>query len=131
VADCPPPWPPIADHRLGPECGIHACSPAGIVVEEIAGAWLREFFRLPVESSFPSHRRADGACYLPCGGTSCATHRRGWDVGRKGLNGAPTIRIMATADRHGSVDRAVRLLGFGTIASNHWLSMTKAGTAKA
>jgi aromatic-L-amino-acid decarboxylase len=38
---------------------------------------------------------------------------RGWDVERKGLAGSPRIRILANADRHGSVDRAIRLLGMG------------------
>src|SRR5262249_15641843 len=39
--------------------------------------------------------------------------KRGWDVERKGLPGAPPIRIVSSTERHGSIDRAVRLLGFG------------------
>jgi aromatic-L-amino-acid decarboxylase len=39
---------------------------------------------------------------------------RGWDVERKGLAGAPPIRILAYAERLGSVDRAVRFLGIGS-----------------
>jgi len=37
---------------------------------------------------------------------------RGWDVERQGLSGAPPIRVLAS-NRHGSIDRAVRLLGIG------------------
>jgi glutamate/tyrosine decarboxylase-like PLP-dependent enzyme len=38
--------------------------------------------------------------------------RRGWDVERDGLCGAPRIRVLAS-NRHGSIDRAIRLLGLG------------------
>lgn len=38
--------------------------------------------------------------------------RRGWDVEKSGLAGAPRIRVLAS-NRHGSIERAVRLLGIG------------------
>jgi glutamate/tyrosine decarboxylase-like PLP-dependent enzyme len=40
--------------------------------------------------------------------------RSGWDVERSGLAGAPRIRVLAGAERHSTVDRAVRLVGLGT-----------------
>jgi glutamate/tyrosine decarboxylase-like PLP-dependent enzyme len=40
--------------------------------------------------------------------------RVGWDVERDGLQGAPRIRIVAGEERHGTIDRSLRLLGFGT-----------------
>jgi glutamate/tyrosine decarboxylase-like PLP-dependent enzyme len=40
--------------------------------------------------------------------------RWGWDVGERGLMGAPAVRVLAGAERHVTVDRALRLLGFGT-----------------
>jgi glutamate/tyrosine decarboxylase-like PLP-dependent enzyme len=40
--------------------------------------------------------------------------RAGWDVEARGLRGAPRIRILSSANRHGSIDRALRLLGIGT-----------------
>ena len=36
-----------------------------------------------------------------------------WDLEEKGLFGAPPIRILTSAMRHGTFDRAVRLLGLG------------------
>jgi glutamate/tyrosine decarboxylase-like PLP-dependent enzyme len=39
--------------------------------------------------------------------------RLGWDVERHGLTGAPTVRIVASEERHATIDRALRLLGFG------------------
>ncbi len=41
---------------------------------------------------------------------------RGWDVERRGLAGAPPIRIITGGQQHASIDRAVRLLGLGTDA---------------
>jgi glutamate/tyrosine decarboxylase-like PLP-dependent enzyme len=39
--------------------------------------------------------------------------RSGWDVARDGLAGGPRIRVIAGAQRHVTIDRAVRLLGLG------------------
>ncbi len=38
----------------------------------------------------------------------------GWDVERRGLLGAPPIRVIAGEERHGTIDRSLRLLGLGT-----------------
>ena len=40
----------------------------------------------------------------------------GWDVERDGLGGAPPIRVVAGANRHATLDRALRFLGIGTAA---------------
>ncbi len=40
--------------------------------------------------------------------------QRGWDVERNGLYGAPSIRILSSGQKHGSIERAVRLLGLGS-----------------
>jgi len=97
--------------------GIYACSPAASVVEDIAGGWLKQLFGLPADASFAFVTGTQMA-HVTC--LAAARHavlaRRGWDVGRRGLHGAPRVRILATADRHGSVDRALRLLGFGSDA---------------
>lgn len=41
---------------------------------------------------------------------------RGWNVELNGLTGAPAIRILASEQRHGSIERALRFLGIGTAA---------------
>jgi glutamate/tyrosine decarboxylase-like PLP-dependent enzyme len=96
---------------------VYACSPAAAVVEEVAGAWLRTLFDLPDDASF-AFTTGSQMAHVTC--LAAARHAvlaaRGWDVAQKGLGGAPRIRILASADRHGSVDRAVRLLGFGAEA---------------
>ena len=42
--------------------------------------------------------------------------QQGWDCERDGLSGAPRMRVLSSSERHGSLERAVRLLGFGTSA---------------
>src|SRR5580704_13186219 len=93
---------------------IHACGPAVAVIEEIAGSWLKALFGLPTSASFAFVTGTQGA-HVTC--LAAARHRllqqAGWDVEEQGLAGAPPIRIITSSERHGSVERAVRLLGFG------------------
>jgi glutamate/tyrosine decarboxylase-like PLP-dependent enzyme len=93
---------------------IYACGPAEAVIEEICGSWLKELLGLPVTASFAFVTGSQMA-HVTC--LAAARHallaKRGWDVERKGLHGAPPIRIFSSRERHGSIERAVRLLGFG------------------
>jgi glutamate/tyrosine decarboxylase-like PLP-dependent enzyme len=93
---------------------IHATSPAAAVVEEVAGKWLKEILGLPPQASFALVTGCQMA-HTTC--LAAARHallaRSGWDVEEKGLPGAPTIRILTSGMRHGTFDRAIRLLGFG------------------
>lgn len=95
----------------------YACSPAGAVVEEIAGAWLKEVLRLPADASFAFVTGCNMA-HATC--LAAARHsllgRRGWDVEKKGLAGSPPIRILTSAMVHGSFVRAARFVGLGTDA---------------
>ena len=92
-------------------------SPASAVVEEVVGAWLKEAFGLPPDASFGIGTGAQGGNTI---GLAAARHRvlerAGWDVEARGLTGAPAIRVVANEERHGTVDRALRLLGIGAAA---------------
>lgn len=94
---------------------LYACSPAAAVVEETVGEWLKSILRLPANASFALVSGCQMA-HVTC--LAAARHallaQRGWDVERQGLYGAPPIRILSSSERHGSFERAVRLLGFGT-----------------
>jgi glutamate/tyrosine decarboxylase-like PLP-dependent enzyme len=85
------------------------------VVEEIVGDWLKQLFALPAHASFGlvSGGQAGNTVAL-----AAARHhvlaQAGWDVERDGLNGAPAIRVVASEERHATIDRALRLLGLGT-----------------
>ncbi len=94
-----------------------ACSPAEAVVEEVCGAWLKALLGLPADASFGF---VTGCQMAHVTALAAARHRllrdRGWDVERRGLAGAPPLRILTSALRHESLLRALRLLGFGSDA---------------
>ena len=93
---------------------LYACAPAAAVVEEVVGVWLKDLLGIPPNASFALVTGCQMA-HTTC--LAAARHsllvRRGWDVESKGLAGAPPIRILTSAIRHGSFLRAVRLLGLG------------------
>jgi glutamate/tyrosine decarboxylase-like PLP-dependent enzyme len=93
---------------------VYATAPAAAVAEEIAGAWLKEILRLPAGASFAL---VSGCQMAHVTALAAARHfvlaQRGWDLEQQGLSGAPQIRILASDQRHGSVARALRLLGIG------------------
>ena len=90
-------------------------SPVGAALEQVAADWLVELLGLPAGVSSGFVTGAQGA-----NTTGLAAARghvlaaAGWDVGRDGLNGAPRVRVLAGAERHVTIDRSLRLLGFGT-----------------
>ena len=90
-------------------------SPAAAVVEDVAGTWLKDLLGLPAAATFGFATGGQGANTVALG---AARHHVlaevGWDVEQRGLLGAPPVRVVATAERHGTIDRALRLLGLGT-----------------
>jgi glutamate/tyrosine decarboxylase-like PLP-dependent enzyme len=97
--------------------GLYAASPAGSVVEEVAAGWLLDLLGLPATASVGFVTGAQMAAFT---GLAAARHellrRAGWPVESRGLFGAPPIRVLAGADRHDTIDRALRFLGIGTDA---------------
>lgn len=95
--------------------GLALPAPAAAVVEEVAGRWLKEILGIPEHASFALVT----GCQL-AHSTALAAARNhvleqvGHDVERDGLVGAPPIRVVAGAKRHGTIDRSLRLLGLGT-----------------
>ena len=41
-------------------------------------------------------------------------HTAGWDVETKGFFGAPPIKVICSDQKHATINRAMRMLGFGT-----------------
>jgi len=93
---------------------LYACSPAAAIIEEVSGLWLKDLLRVPQPASFALVTGCQMA-HVTC--LAAARHallaRKGWDVEERGLHGASPVRIISSANRHASIDRAVRLLGLG------------------
>lgn len=95
--------------------GLPVMSPVGALLDELAARWCRQLLGLP-----PT------AVAAFCSGASIANltailvardallHRLGWSVDRQGLIGAPGLRVVASAEIHASVAKALRAAGFGT-----------------
>ncbi|MEO5902104.1 MAG: pyridoxal-dependent decarboxylase [Ilumatobacteraceae bacterium] len=92
-------------------------SPASALVEEVAGGWLRELLGIPAGASFGFVTGGQGANTV---GLLAARHHvlaeAGWDVEVHGLHGAPAVRVVATGERHATIDSALRFIGLGTEA---------------
>jgi glutamate/tyrosine decarboxylase-like PLP-dependent enzyme len=95
--------------------GLFALGPAAATVEEVAAGWLTDLLGLPasVTTGFVT-----GGQMANVSGLAAARHHvlatAGWDVERDGLAGAPPIEVVVGAERHVTIDAALRLLGLGS-----------------
>jgi glutamate/tyrosine decarboxylase-like PLP-dependent enzyme len=93
--------------------GLYAVSPASAIIEEAVGAWLKELFGLSEQTSFAlvtGCQMAHTTCLAAA--RSWLLKRQGWDVERQGMPGSPPITVLCGV-RHATIDRTLRLLGFG------------------
>ena len=89
-------------------------TPATVVLEQVAADWCRELLRLPEASSLGFVTGGQMANWV---GLAAARDgvldAVGWDVEAHGLQGAPTVHVVAGAEWHTTVPRALRYLGLG------------------
>jgi glutamate/tyrosine decarboxylase-like PLP-dependent enzyme len=92
-------------------------SPAAAAAEAAAGSWVKQLLGVPDTASVGFVTGAQAANTV---GLASARHhvleQAGWDVEQRGLVGAPPLRVLASVERHATVDRSLRLLGLGTDA---------------
>lgn len=110
--------------------GMYAVSPASAVVEESVGEWLKELFRLPQQTTFAlttGCQMAHTTCLAAA--RSWLLKKTGWDVEQQGMAGSTPITVFC-GSRHATIDRTLRLLGFGD-ASLRVLETDDSGALKA
>ncbi len=90
-------------------------SPVVARLEEIVEGWLRSLFSLPAGTTagFVSGTTAANICALAAARFRLL-RKKNWDVNKRGLHGAPPIKIFVGEEAHASVIRAAQILGFGT-----------------
>lgn len=94
--------------------GMRYGSPAVVAAEEAAAGWLLDLLGLPAAADVGFVTGATMANF-----TCLAAARQqiltdvGWDLDRFGLTGAPRVRVLVGAERHDTVDLALRYLGLG------------------
>jgi glutamate/tyrosine decarboxylase-like PLP-dependent enzyme len=95
--------------------GLFVMSPAGSVVEEVAGAWLIDLLGLAPGSSVGFVTGCHMANFTALAAARHELLRRaGWDVEADGLQDAPKLRVIVGDEVHVSVVGALRLLGIGS-----------------
>lgn len=94
---------------------LYVMSPVASKLETVTEAWLRELFDLPETTiaGFVSGSSLSIFC-----GLAAARYRlyqrQDWNFNAKGYIGAPPLRVVASEQAHGTVTKALALLGFGT-----------------
>jgi len=106
---------------------LYVTSPIVSILEEVTEKWLKQLLGLPeqVVAGFVSGTSMAILC-----GLAAARYRifknNGWDVNKKGLNGAPKIRVVTSEQTHGTVVKAIALLGLG-IENIDWVEANDQG----
>ncbi|MDQ3016875.1 MAG: pyridoxal-dependent decarboxylase [Bacteroidota bacterium] len=95
--------------------GMFTVAPAASIAEEIAGKWLKQILHLPDDSSFAFVTGCQMA-HFTClsAARNHIFHTAGWDIETQGFFGAPAIKVICSDQKHVTVNRALRMLGFGT-----------------
>jgi glutamate/tyrosine decarboxylase-like PLP-dependent enzyme len=93
---------------------LRVVTPAHSAVEDITSAWLLDLLGLPGDSAVGFVTGATMSNFTCLAAARDAVlQRAGWDVAERGLSGAPRVRVLVGAERHDSVDLALRYLGLG------------------
>ncbi len=106
---------------------LYVISPLAAKLEEVCESWLRELFGLPdnVVAGFVSGSSLAIFCGIAAGRYRIFKNL-GWDINRQGFYGAPKVRIVAGRHAHGTVVKAIALLGFG-IENIEWVDTDDQG----
>lgn len=96
-------------------CPLFLSSPIASKLEEVVESWLKDLLGLPARcvAGFVSGSSMAIFCGLAAGRYRLFENQ-GWDINKKGYQDAPKIRIIASRQAHGTVTKAVALLGFGS-----------------
>lgn len=98
--------------------GMRHATPAVSVLEEVAGDWLLDVLGLPAGADVGFTTGATMANFTGlAAGRGAVLTRVGWDVKADGLTGAPRVHVLVGAERHDTVDLALRYLGLGAPTS--------------
>jgi glutamate/tyrosine decarboxylase-like PLP-dependent enzyme len=93
---------------------LYVCGPSAGVAEDVSGGWVLDLLGLPKGSAFGLTTGGTMANFSGiAAGRRSVLAKRGWDVERKGLNGAPPVRVLVGEHAHATIFVALRLLGLG------------------
>lgn len=94
--------------------GMRYATPGTVAAEETAAAWLLDLLALPGGSDVgfvTGGTMANFTCLAAA--RQAVLTQVGWDLGGRGLFGAPRVRVLVGAERHDTIDLSLRYLGLG------------------
>ena len=93
---------------------LRRLTPAHSAVEDVTSDWLVDLLGLPSGSAVGFATGATMANFTGlAAGRDAVLRRAGWEVAERGLHGGPRVRVLVGAERHDTVDLALRYLGLG------------------
>jgi glutamate/tyrosine decarboxylase-like PLP-dependent enzyme/hypothetical membrane protein len=94
--------------------GLRFLTPAAAAAAEASAAAVLSLLGLPAAATVGLVTGGTMANFTGlAAGRHAVLQRAGWDVEARGLQGAPPVRVLAGAERHETVDIALRYLGLG------------------
>ena len=96
---------------LGAQCMSWVTSPAATELEQTAMGWLRQMIGLPEEFTGVIQDTASTATLVAL--LSARERATAGASGRGGMSGAPGLTVYASSEAHSSVDKGVKLAGYG------------------
>ena len=93
---------------------MQVMSPIAAKLEGVVEKWLKQIFGLPdsTVAGFVTGSSAANLCGLAAGRFRLYQNL-GWEVARRGLVNAPSLKIVTGREAHSTVLKAISLLGFG------------------
>jgi aromatic-L-amino-acid decarboxylase len=96
---------------MGAQCMSWVTSPAATELEQTAMDWLRQMIGLPEEFTGVIQDTASTATLVAL--LSARERATAGASGRGGMSGAPGLTVYASSEAHSSVDKGVKLAGYG------------------
>lgn len=119
---------------LGAQCMIWQTSPAAEELEERMMEWLRDMMGLPRSFTGVIQDSSSSATLVAL--LTSREHKTGYAINQRGFSKTETFRIYASGQAHSSVDKGVKIGGFGIdnlvkIATDSHFAMEPAALEKA
>lgn len=96
---------------LGAQCMSWATSPAATELEQVTMEWLRQMLGLPLGFTGVIQDTASTATLVAL--LSARERASGHAAGTRGLREAPRLTVYTSTEAHSSVDKGVKLAGYG------------------
>lgn len=95
--------------------GLRMLTPAHSAIEDLTETWLLDLLGLPPGSAVgfvTGGTMANFTCLAAA--RDEVLRRHGWDLATQGLTDSPGVRVLVGAERHDTIDLALRYLGLGS-----------------